>query len=188
MANGAARWTYGMRRLPGTGEALPLFFELVATICAGPFAGAAIYITFVEHPARLECGTALAATRGRGWASGAARWSPAGAGDSVHPGRDPPDQQAVARSFTGPDLVGGGRVAGEVGPAARGPKRCQRPRLRVAGLAPGATRLTAGRAYECMRLQAGKACGLPPRRMPAPRLAFMSPRVEVVCSSAPVAW
>jgi hypothetical protein len=26
------------------------------------FAGAAIYLTFVEHPARLECGTELAAT------------------------------------------------------------------------------------------------------------------------------
>jgi hypothetical protein len=35
-------------------------FELVAAICAGLFAGAAIYVTFVEHPARLECGTELA--------------------------------------------------------------------------------------------------------------------------------
>src|SRR5687768_6310113 len=35
-------------------------FALVATICAGIFAGAAIYITFVEHPARVSCGTALA--------------------------------------------------------------------------------------------------------------------------------
>jgi len=39
-----------------------VLFELVATLCAGLFAGAAIYITLVEHPARLECGTALAAT------------------------------------------------------------------------------------------------------------------------------
>jgi hypothetical protein len=38
-----------------------VLFELIATICAGLFAGAAIYITLVEHPARLECGTALAA-------------------------------------------------------------------------------------------------------------------------------
>ena len=40
----------------------PMLLELIATLCAGLFAGAAIYITFVEHPARLECGTALAAT------------------------------------------------------------------------------------------------------------------------------
>lgn len=32
----------------------------VATIAAGVFAGAALYITLVEHPARLECGQALA--------------------------------------------------------------------------------------------------------------------------------
>ena len=36
--------------------------ELLAAFCAGLFAGAAIYITFVEHPACLECGTELAAT------------------------------------------------------------------------------------------------------------------------------
>ena len=35
-------------------------FALAATLCAGIFAGAAIYITLVEHPARLSCGTALA--------------------------------------------------------------------------------------------------------------------------------
>ena len=39
-----------------------MLFELIATLCAGLFAGAAIYVTLVEHPARLECGTALAAT------------------------------------------------------------------------------------------------------------------------------
>jgi anthrone oxygenase-like protein len=39
-----------------------VLFEAFATLCAGLFAGAAIYITFVEHPARLECGTELAAT------------------------------------------------------------------------------------------------------------------------------
>ena len=35
-------------------------FLIVATLSAGFFAGAAIYITAVEHPARLSCGTELA--------------------------------------------------------------------------------------------------------------------------------
>jgi hypothetical protein len=33
---------------------------IVAAICAGLFAGAAIYINAVEHPARLSCGNDLA--------------------------------------------------------------------------------------------------------------------------------
>jgi hypothetical protein len=33
---------------------------LVATAASGLFAGAAVYVTAVEHPARLECGSALA--------------------------------------------------------------------------------------------------------------------------------
>jgi hypothetical protein len=33
---------------------------ILATLCAGLFAGAAVYVTAVEHPARLACGTALA--------------------------------------------------------------------------------------------------------------------------------
>jgi hypothetical protein len=36
--------------------------ELIATLSAGLFAGAATYITFVEHPARMKCGTDLAVT------------------------------------------------------------------------------------------------------------------------------
>ncbi len=39
-----------------------MLLEIIAIVCAGLFAGAAIYITFVEHPARMECGTAMAAT------------------------------------------------------------------------------------------------------------------------------
>ena len=37
-----------------------MVWQVVAALCAGLFAGAAIYITLVEHPARLECGTAVA--------------------------------------------------------------------------------------------------------------------------------
>jgi hypothetical protein len=37
-----------------------VFAEFLATLCAGLFTGAAIYVSLVEHPARLECGTALA--------------------------------------------------------------------------------------------------------------------------------
>ena len=33
---------------------------ILATLAAGLFAGAAIYITAVEHPARLACGSELA--------------------------------------------------------------------------------------------------------------------------------
>lgn len=35
---------------------------LIATCSGGIFAGAAIYVSLVEHPARLECGQALAVT------------------------------------------------------------------------------------------------------------------------------
>lgn len=34
--------------------------ELIAIVCAGVFAGAALYVSFVEHPARVACGTELA--------------------------------------------------------------------------------------------------------------------------------
>ncbi|MGH7422020.1 MAG: DUF1772 domain-containing protein [Candidatus Rokuibacteriota bacterium] len=37
-----------------------MILELVAMLCAGLFAGAAIYVSLVEHPARLECGPTLA--------------------------------------------------------------------------------------------------------------------------------
>jgi hypothetical protein len=37
-------------------------FEIIATLATGIFTGAAVYITLVEHPARMECGTKLAAT------------------------------------------------------------------------------------------------------------------------------
>ena len=37
-----------------------MLFESISTISAGLFAGAALYITFVEHPARMEGGSELA--------------------------------------------------------------------------------------------------------------------------------
>jgi hypothetical protein len=37
--------------------------ELVALLACGLFAGAAWYISLVEHPARMECGVDLAATQ-----------------------------------------------------------------------------------------------------------------------------
>jgi Domain of unknown function (DUF1772) len=37
-----------------------MWLLIIATVCAGLFAGAAIYINAVEHPARLSCGTELA--------------------------------------------------------------------------------------------------------------------------------
>src|SRR5947209_7489038 len=35
------------------------FFQFMATVCCALFAGAAVYVNFVEHPARMECGTEL---------------------------------------------------------------------------------------------------------------------------------
>ena len=37
-----------------------MWFLIIAAVSAGLFAGAALYITAVEHPARLSCGTELA--------------------------------------------------------------------------------------------------------------------------------
>ena len=39
-----------------------LILEFIATLSAGLFCGAAIYVNLVEHPARISCGTALAVT------------------------------------------------------------------------------------------------------------------------------
>ena len=42
-----------------------MILEVVAALCAGLFAGAAVYVSLVEHPARLECGTMVAVTEFR---------------------------------------------------------------------------------------------------------------------------
>ncbi len=44
-----------------------MLLETIATLSAGLFAGAAIYINLVEHPARIECGTDLAIKEFAGW-------------------------------------------------------------------------------------------------------------------------
>jgi len=36
--------------------------EFVAVLSCALFTGAAIYITFIEHPARMQCGVEIAAT------------------------------------------------------------------------------------------------------------------------------
>ena len=38
------------------------YVQLLACVCAGLFAGGAWYITLVEHPARVECGSDIAVT------------------------------------------------------------------------------------------------------------------------------
>ena len=50
-----------------------MLFELVSTLTAGLFTGAAIYINLVEHPARIECGTDLAVAEFRSSYKKAAR-------------------------------------------------------------------------------------------------------------------
>ena len=37
-------------------------FEILAIVCSGTFAGAAVYISLVQHPASLEAGGAMPAT------------------------------------------------------------------------------------------------------------------------------
>ena len=36
--------------------------EFIAVLACALFTGAAVYITFIEHPARMQCGVELAAT------------------------------------------------------------------------------------------------------------------------------
>jgi hypothetical protein len=36
--------------------------EFIAVLSCSLFTGAAVYITFIEHPARMQCGVELAAT------------------------------------------------------------------------------------------------------------------------------
>jgi hypothetical protein len=46
-------------------SAVQFALEFAATLTTAVFAGASLYITLVEHPARMECGTAVAAAEFR---------------------------------------------------------------------------------------------------------------------------
>src|SRR5258705_7409116 len=48
-----------MAFLLATGE-IRMLFEIISTVSSGLFAGAAIYVNLVEHPARVEFGIELA--------------------------------------------------------------------------------------------------------------------------------
>src|ERR1035441_10535971 len=48
--------------LPKQGIATRQIAEFVAVLACSLFTGAAVYITFVEHPARMQCGVEIAAT------------------------------------------------------------------------------------------------------------------------------
>src|SRR4029453_562333 len=73
-----------------------MIFAVLATLCAGLFSGAAIYVSLVEHPARLACGPRIAVAEFRpsyhraaimqaflavaGCAAGIAGWAQNGSG------------------------------------------------------------------------------------------------------------
>ncbi len=55
----------GADRIPRSHSTTLMLLELIATLCTGLFTGAAIYVNLVEHPARLEPGTAAAVKQWR---------------------------------------------------------------------------------------------------------------------------
>ena len=55
----------GADRIPTSYSTTLMLLELIATLCTGLFTGAAIYVNLVEHPARLEPGTAAAVKQWR---------------------------------------------------------------------------------------------------------------------------
>ena len=138
-----------------------MVLELIALLCAGLFAGAAVYVTLVEHPARLECGPAVALAEFRpsyrraaamqaslaavglltavgAWALG--RGVPvlvagplARRADPLHAARGAADQQAPARPRARPSLHRSRVAAGPLGTTPRGAQRGQRRRVRAPG-------------------------------------------------------
>ena len=127
--------------------------EFVAVLSCALFTGAAVYITFIEHPARMQCGGEIAATefvpsyrrgcrhagdlrslgsagvRGRMARRSdilmACRRGALGISHPVHIDRDPANQQAAAQPHIGSALSRSGASAHTMGQAARREERGQ---------------------------------------------------------------
>jgi hypothetical protein len=84
---------------------------VVAVLACTLFAGAAIYINVVEHPARLSCGTEIAARQ----------WAPSYRRATV--------QQEAARGRTRPRVQRNESAPGHLGQAARNQKRAESDRI-----------------------------------------------------------
>ncbi len=117
--------------------------EFIAVLAGGLFTGAAVYISLVEHPARMECGVELAATEfapsyRRAMvmqvslaAVGAAVFDcsmacggvilmgrcrrAAGLGHPIHGAGNPADQQTVVEPCTGPAVGRNGAATRRLG-------------------------------------------------------------------------
>jgi hypothetical protein len=125
--------------------------QFMSVLACALFAGASVYVNFVEHPARMRCGVEIAATefppsyrRGTvmqadtggfgagGVRRGVVRWgehlvagrgSSLGFSHSVHPGRDLANQQAIAQSNTGQTFNRSGASPCPLEHSARGSER-----------------------------------------------------------------
>ena len=130
---------------------------------AGISGAAAVYITFIEHPARMQCGVELAATefapsyRGAtvmqagcavvgllssltAWLSGASFWwlvAPAGQCYLVYRNSDPAHQQAVAQPGTRSAVSRSRAATRTLGQSSRGKKRAKRSVTAVVAVLAG---------------------------------------------------
>jgi hypothetical protein len=128
--------------------------EFISVLTCALFTGAAVYISFIEHPARMQCGVEIAAAefvpsyrRARrnagdvgGFGFAVICGSVARRGDGlvvgcrnrtgqchpVHADRDPAHQQAVAQPSIGSAVNRSRTPAGTLGQAARRAERAQR--------------------------------------------------------------